>query len=56
MTQFADDTTFILDGSQHSLQSAVNTIEIYGSMSGLKGIRRRPRLFGLDEKDILGKN
>ena len=27
LTQFADDTTLILNGSQHSLQSALNTLE-----------------------------
>ena len=34
--QFADDTTIILDGTQHSLQATLNVLEIYGSMSGLK--------------------
>ena len=36
MTQFADDTTVILDGSQTSLTSSLNTLEVFGSMSGLK--------------------
>ena len=36
ITQFADDTTLFLDGSQFSLQHALNTIEIFGSFSGLK--------------------
>ena len=36
MTQFADDTTMILDGTQKSLQMSLNTIEIFGSYSGLK--------------------
>ena len=36
LTQFADDTTLILDGSQSSLQAALNTIEVFGSYSGLK--------------------
>ena len=36
LTQFADDTTLILDGSQHSLQAALNILEIFGSLSGLK--------------------
>ena len=36
ITQFADDTTLILDGSQHSLQAALDTLEIYGNLSGLK--------------------
>ena len=36
IVQFADDTTIILDGTQHSLQATLNILEIYGSMSGLK--------------------
>ena len=36
MTQFADDTTLFLDGSQSSLQAGLNTIETFGSYSGLK--------------------
>ena len=35
-TQFADDTTLILDGTRQSLVSALNTLEIFGSISGLK--------------------
>ena len=35
LTQFADDTTLMLDGSQHSLQAALNILEIFGNMSGL---------------------
>ena len=36
ITKFADDTTLILDGSQQSLPSALNTMEIYRNYSGLK--------------------
>ena len=36
ITQFADDTTLILDGSRNSLIAALNTLEIFGSISGLK--------------------
>ena len=36
LTQFADDTTLLLDGSDHSLQSALNTLEIFGTFYGLK--------------------
>ena len=36
MTQFADDTTLLLDGSQSSLQTALNIMELFGSLSGLK--------------------
>ena len=35
ISQFADDTTIFLDGSQLSLQSALNGLEIYGTVSGL---------------------
>ena len=36
ITQFADDTTLILDGSKNSLLAALNVLEVYGTMSGLK--------------------
>ena len=36
LSQFADDTTIVLDGSPNSLKAALNTIEIFGSYSGLK--------------------
>ena len=35
LTQFADDTTLMLNGTQHSLQSALNTLEVFGNMSGV---------------------
>ena len=31
ITHFADDTTFVLDGSQSSLKGALNTLESFGS-------------------------
>ena len=36
LTQFADDTTIILDGSKDSLQATLNILEIFGQLSGLK--------------------
>ena len=36
LTQFADDTTLILDGSVNSLQAALNILELFGDISGLK--------------------
>ena len=36
ISQFADDTTLILDGSGESMKAALNTLELYGSISGLK--------------------
>ena len=43
-TQFADDTTLILDGTQQTLVSALNTLEIFGSISGLKMNTDKTRL------------
>ena len=36
ISQFADDTTLILDGSRKSMIAALNTLELFGTMSGLK--------------------
>ena len=36
ITQFVNDTTLILDGSKLSLFAALNVLEIFGSVSGLK--------------------
>ena len=36
LSQFADDTTILLDGSEKSLQATLNILKIYGNLSGLK--------------------
>ena len=36
LTQYADDTTFLLDGSSSSLESTLNILEYYAVISGLK--------------------
>ena len=36
MAEFAYDTTLFLDGTTNSLLAALNTIEIFGTLSGLK--------------------
>ena len=36
MTQFADDTTLILDGTTISLEAGLNILEDFDSISGLK--------------------
>ena len=46
LTQFADDTTLILDGSQHSLQAALNVLEIFGNISGLRMNMDKTKIFG----------
>ena len=35
ISQFADDTTLFLDGTRSSLEAALNTLEVFGSLSGL---------------------
>ena len=50
ITQFADDTTIILDGSERSLLSALNTIEIFGSVSGLKMNTSKTKLIWIGRK------
>ena len=35
ISQFADDTTLFLDGTKDSLEAALNTLEIFGSLLGL---------------------
>ena len=50
ITQFADDTTLILDGCQSSLQAALNTIEIFGSFSGLKINTNKTKLVWIGRK------
>ena len=36
MTQFTDDTTILLDGTQKYLTGFLNTLEVFGTISGLK--------------------
>ena len=36
ISQFADDTTIFMDGSEGSLQHTLNVIEVFGTLSGLK--------------------
>ena len=50
ITQFADDTTIILDGSERSLLSALNTIEIFGTISGLKMNTSKTKLIWIGRK------
>ena len=36
LSQFADDTTIILDGSEQSLAAAIKTLESFAKLSNLK--------------------
>ena len=50
LTQFADDTTLILDGSTGSLQAALNTLEIFGNFSGLRMNKEKTKVIWIGRK------
>ena len=50
MSQFADDTTLILDETQRSLQTALNPIEVFGSFSGLRMNKSKTKLIWIGRK------
>ena len=50
LCQFADDTTLILNGSDQSLQAALNTIKIFGSFLGLKMNTTKTKVVWIDRK------
>ena len=50
MTQFADDTTLFLDVSTNSLLAALNTIKIFGTLSGLKINTSKTKLVWIGSK------
>ena len=58
--QFADDTTIFLDGTEGSLQKALNIIETFGTYSGLRMNKDKSELIWLGRKkhtkEILCKN
>ena len=56
LTQFADDTTLILDGSQHSLESALNTLEIFGDYSGMKMNMEKTKVIWIGRKHFVRKS
>ena len=50
ISQFADDTTIFLDGNRDSLVAALNTLEVFGSLSGLKINMEKTKLVWLGRK------
>ena len=54
ITQFADDTTIFLDGSRDSLIATLNTLEIFGSLSGLKVNTDKTKIIWLGKKTFSG--
>ena len=52
LTQFADDTTILLDGNTSSLQAALNILEVFGSLSGLKVNAEKTKMVWIGSKKI----
>ena len=50
LTQFADNTTVILNGSQQSLQAALNTLKIFGNMSSLCMSKDKTKMIWIGRK------
>ena len=50
LTQFADDTTIILDGTSKSLQATLNILEIFCEISGLKMNSEKTKLIWIGSK------
>ena len=53
ISQFADDTTLFMDGSESSLQYTLNVLEIFGSLSGLKMNLSKTRMLWIGKKKRL---
>ena len=50
MTQFVDDTTIFMDGTEGSLRHLLNTLEIFGSSSGLKMNTSKTKMVWIGKK------
>ena len=50
ISQFADDTTLILDGSRSTLLAALNILAVFGNMSGLKVNMDKTKLVWIGKK------
>ena len=50
LSQFADDTTFILDGTEGSFNEALDTLEIFGKLSGLNINKEKTQVIWIGSK------
>ena len=50
ISQFADDTTIFMDGSESSLQQILNILEVFGSLSGLKMNMSKTKMVWIGKK------
>ena len=55
ITQFADDTTLIMDVDESSLVSMLNTLEIFGTVSGLKMNTSKSKMIWIGRKKYCKK-
>ena len=55
ISQFANDTTLFLDGSESSLQYTLNVLEIFGSLSGLKMNLSKTRMLWIGKNVVKRK-
>ena len=55
-SQFAYDTTLILKGSYESMIAGLNTLKLFGSISGLKINTNKTKVTWIGENDILKIN
>ena len=50
ITQFADDTTIFMDGSENSVRKILNILEVFGSLSGLKINTSKTKMIWIGKK------
>lgn len=55
LSQYADDTQLILDGTEKSLKAALYSLKQFYVMSGLKQILTKPGHYGSARRDVLRK-
>lgn len=55
LSQFADDTTLILDGSKTAFDEAMNVIEFFGKISGLNINVSKTRVIWIGKKKFCGE-
>ena len=53
LSQFADDTTILLDGQEKSLVETMKTLRLFASLSGLKINSSEKKLYGLVVRNLV---
>ena len=55
LSQYADDTTILLDGSEQSLEAALQTLSIFAKISGLKVNNSKTKAVWIGSKKFSGE-